>query len=245
MRVVNRSDAEQEGCRMPPKATRDEGKRVPLTRERVLAGAIAVADAGGIGALTIRSLATELGVKPMTLYHHVSGKEAILDGIVDAIFEEIALPSDGAGWRSAMRERAISARGALRRHPWATTLMDSRRNPGPATLRHHDAVIGTLRRAGFTVPMAGHAYSLLDSYIYGFAVQEAALPYDPESDPEVPETFLERFHAEDYPYLAELTAEHVLQPGYGYDREFEFGLDLVLDGLERLLSPDGGASSHP
>jgi AcrR family transcriptional regulator len=222
---------------MPPKATRDEGKRVPLTRERVLAGAIAVADAGGIGALTIRSLATELGVKPMTLYHHVSGKEAILDGIVDAIFEEIALPSDGAGWRSAMRERAISARGALRRHPWATTLMDSRRNPGPATLRHHDAVIGTLRRAGFTVPMAGHAYSLLDSYIYGFAVQEAALPYDPESDPEVPETFLERFRAEDYPYLAELTAEHVLQPGYGYDREFEFGLDLVLDGLERLLSP--------
>lgn len=230
---------------MPPKATRDEGKRVPLTRERLLAGAIAVADAGGIGALTIRSLATELGVKPMTLYHHVESKEAILDGIIDAIFEEIALPSDGAGWRSAMRERAISARGALRRHPWATTLMDSRRNPGPATLRHHDAVIGTLRRAGFTVPMAGHAYSLLDSYIYGFAVQEAALPYDPESDPEVPETFLERFRAEDYPYLAELTAEHVLQPGYGYDREFEFGLDLVLDGLERLLSPDGGASSHP
>ena len=230
---------------MPPKATRDEGKRVPLTRERVLAGAIAVADAGGIGALTIRSLATELGVKPMTLYHHVSGKEAILDGIVDAIFEEIALPSDGAGWRSAMRERAISARGALRRHPWATTLMDSRRNPGPATLRHHDAVIGTLRRAGFTVPMAGHAYSLLDSYIYGFAVQEAALPYDPESDPEVPETFLERFRAEDYPYLIELTTEHVLQPGYGYDREFEFGLEVVLDGIERLLAPDGGASSDP
>jgi len=230
---------------MASKATRDEGKRVPLTRERVLAGAIAVADAGGIGALTIRSLATELGVKPMTLYHHVSGKEAILDGIVDAIFEEIALPSDGAGWRSAMRERAISARGALRRHPWATTLMDSRRNPGPATLRHHDAVIGTLRRAGFSVPMAGHAYSLLDSYIYGFAVQEAALPYDPESGPEVPEAFLERFRAEDYPYLVELTTEHVLQPGYGYDREFEFGLDVVLDGIERLLAPDGGGSSDP
>jgi len=162
------------------------GQAVPLSRERVLAGAIAVADAGGIGALTIRSLATELGVKPMTLYHHVESKEAILDGIVDAIFEEIALPPDGAGWRSAMRERAISAREALRRHPWATTLMDSRRNPGPATLRHHDAVIGTFRRAGFSVPMAGHAYSLLDSYIYGFAVQEAALPYDPESGPEVP-----------------------------------------------------------
>jgi AcrR family transcriptional regulator len=181
----------------------------------------------------------------MTLYHHVESKEAILDGIIETIFSEIELPSDGAGWRSAMRERAISARRVLRRHPWATALMDSRRNPGPATLRHHDAVIGTLRRAGFTVPMAGHAYSLLDSYIYGFAVQEAALPYDPESDPEIPETFLERFRAEDYPYLVELTTEHVLQPGYGYDREFEFGLDVVLDGIERLLAPDGGGSSDP
>ena len=230
---------------MAPEAIRDESKRAPLTRERVLAGAIAVADAGGIGALTIRSLAAELGVKPMTLYHHVESKEAILDGIIDAIFEEIALPPDGAGWRSAMRERAISAREALRRHPWATTLMDSRRNPGPATLRHHDAVIGTFRRAGFSVPMAGHAYSLLDSYIYGFAVQEAALPYDPESGPEVPEAFLDRFRAEDYPYLVELTTEHVLQPGYGYDREFEFGLEVVLDGIERLLAPDGGGSSDP
>lgn len=231
---------------MAPKASSDEGRRVPLSRERLLAGAIAVADAGGIRALTIRSLAAELGVKPMTLYHHVENKEAILDGIVDAIFEEIALPPEGVGWRSPMRERAISARGALRRHPWATTLMDSRRNPGPATLRHHDAVIGTLRRAGFPVEMAGHAYSLLDSYIYGFAVQEAALPYEPESAPEVAETFLERFRAEDYPYLAELTTEHVLQPGYDYGREFEFGLDVVLDGLERLLAPDGGASSdHP
>ena len=229
---------------MDPKATRDEGRRVPLSRERLLAGAIAVADAGGIGALTIRSLAAELGVKPMTLYHHVEGKEAILDGMIDAIFGEIELPSDVGGWRSAMRGRAISARRVLRRHPWATTLMDSRRNPGPATLQHHDAVIGTLRRAGFSVPMAGHAYSLLDSYIYGFAVQEAALP-NPESAPEVAEAFLERFRAEDYPYLVELTTEHVLQPGYGYDREFEFGLEVVLDGIERLLAPDGGTPSTP
>jgi len=228
---------------MAPEARRNEGKRVPLSRERLMAGAIAVADAGGIGALTIRSLADELGVKPMTLYHHVASKEAILDGMIDAVFSEIELPSDVGGWRSAMRGRAISARRVLRRHPWATALMDSRRNPGPATLRHHDAVIGTLRRAGFPVEMAGHAYSLLDSYIYGFAVQEAALPFDPESVPEVAETFLERFRSEDYPYLAELTTEHVLQSGYGYDREFEFGLDLVLDGLERLLAPDGGASS--
>lgn len=227
---------------MAPKARRDEGERVPLSRERVLAGAIAVADARGLGALTIRSLADELGVKPMTLYHHIPNKEAILDGIVDVVFGEIDLPSPQAGWRSAIRERAVSARHALQSHPWATTLMDSRRNPGPATLRHHDAVIGTLRRGGFPVEMAGHAYSLLDSYIYGFAVQEAALPFDPESVPEVAETFLERFRSEDYPYLAELTTEHVLQPGYGYDDEFEFGLDLILDGLERLLAPNGGAS---
>jgi AcrR family transcriptional regulator len=230
---------------MAPETARDEARRVPLTRERVLAGAIAVADAGGVGALTIRSLASELGVKPMTLYHHVESKEAILGGMIDAIFSEIAVPSDGAGWRSAIRERAISARGVLRRHPWATTLMDSRRNPGPATLRHHDAVIGTLRRAGFSVPMAGHAYSLLDSYIYGFAVQEAALPHDLEGAPEVPEALLERFRVEDFPYLVELATEHALQPGYDYDREFEFGLEVVLDGIERLLAPDGGTSSDP
>lgn len=221
---------------MSPKAGADAEKRVPLSRERLLRGAIAVADAAGIGSLTIRSLAQELGVKPMSLYHHVASKEEILDGIIDVVFSEIELSSADADWRSAMRDRAISARSVLRRHPWATPLMESRTNPGPATLRHHDSVIGTLRRAGFSIEMAAHTYSLLDSYIYGFALQEAGLPFDPETAPDVAEAILARFPSEEYPYLAELTTEHVLQPGYDYGNEFEFGLDLILDGLERLLT---------
>ncbi|MDP8970625.1 MAG: TetR/AcrR family transcriptional regulator [Actinomycetota bacterium] len=212
-------------------------KRVPLSRERVLRGAIAVADASGIGALTMRSLAHELGVKPMALYHHVANKEEILDGIVDVVFSEIDLPSADADWRSALRRRAISARSVLRRHPWATPLMESRTTPGPATLRQHDAVIGTLRRAGFSIELTAHAYSLLDSYVYGFALTEAGLPFDtPEDVPEVAAAILAQFPAEQYPHLVEFAAEHVLQPGYDYGQEFEFGLDLILDGLQRLVN---------
>jgi AcrR family transcriptional regulator len=215
--------------------TRD---RAPLNRERVLLGAMAVADAGGLASLTMRSLAQELGVKPMTLYHHVTNKDEILDAITDSVFGEIELPPLEADWRSAMRDRAISARGALRRHPWATPLMQSRTNPGPATLRHHDTVIGSLRRAGFSVGMAAHAFSLLDAYVYGFALQEASLPFDRETAPEVAEAIMARFPSDAYPYLAELTIEHVLQPGYDYGDEFVFGLDLILDGLQRLLKAD-------
>ena len=146
-------------------------ERPPLSRERVLRGAVAVADAGGIGALTMRSLARELGVKPMSLYYYVAGKAEILDGIVDLVFSEIDLPSPGGDWQSQMRRRADSARRTLRRHPWAIGLMESRANPGPATLRHHDATLATLHEAGFSVVMTAHAYALLDSYIYGFALQ--------------------------------------------------------------------------
>jgi AcrR family transcriptional regulator len=216
--------------------TVDHEKRTPLSRERLLRGAIAVADAGGLGSLTMRSLAQELGVKPMSLYHHVSNKEEILDAITDAVFSEIELPAAGADWRPAMRDRAISARRALRRHPWATPLMQSRTNPGPATLHHHDAVIGSLRRAGFSVALAAHAFSLLDAYVYGFALQEANLPFDSETAPDVAEAIMAQFPRDAYPYLAELTIEHVLQPGYDYGEEFEIGLDLILDGLGRLLN---------
>ncbi len=220
---------------MPPPARTDARQRVPLSRDRVLGGAIAVADAAGIDALTMRSLAQQLGVKPMALYHHIAGKEEILDGIVDVVFSEIDLPPADMGWRAALRHRAMSARRALRRHPWAAPLMESRTSPGPATLRHHDAVIGTLRRGGFTIAMTAHAYSLLDSYIYGFALQEAGLPFDsPEEVPAVAESVLAQFSADDYPHLAELTTGYVLQPGYDYGDEFEFGLDLILDGLDRL-----------
>ena len=220
---------------MAQKVGDEPTRRVPLTRERLIEGAIAVADAGGLGALTIRSLADALGVKPMTPYHHVANKEEILGGMIDAVFSEIALPPADAGWRPAIRERALSARQVLRRHPWATGLMDSRRSPGPATLRHHEAVIGTLRRGGFPVQMVGHAYSLLDSYTYGFAVQEAALPMDADDAPAMVEAFLEQLDPVEYPNLAELATEFAARNGDQDTDEFEVGLDLVLDSLERLL----------
>jgi len=212
-------------------------KRARLSRERVLRGAIAVADAAGLAGLTMRSLADELGVKPMAVYHHVSNKDEILDGIVDLVFGEIDVPSTEGEWRSELRRRGLSARSVLRRHPWATPLMESRLNSGPATLRHHDAVIGTLRTAGFSIDLAAHAYALLDGHLYGSALQEAGLPFDgPEMVPEMAAAFLTHFPTERYPHLAELTTEHVLAPGYDFGKEFEFGLDLILDGLERLLT---------
>jgi AcrR family transcriptional regulator len=216
--------------------------RTALSRERVLDAAIAVADAGGISGLTIRSLAGELGVKPMSLYHHVANKEAIIDGVVDRVYAEIELPPEDADWRTALRRRADSARAVLRRHPWATALMESRAHPGPATLRHHDAVLGALRRGGFPLALAAHAYSLMDSYIYGFALEEAALPFAPDAAGAAVPDFLAQFAAADYPYLVEMGRDHVMRPGYDYGAEFDFGFELILDGLERRLAAwPGGA----
>jgi len=208
--------------------------RIPLNKQRVLGAAVALADRGGVRSLSMRKLAHELGVEAMSLYHHVANKDDILDGIVDVVFSEIVLPSGDADWKAAMRQRAISAREALLRHPWATGLMESRSTPGPATLRHHDAVLGILRTAGFSVELAAHAFSVLDSYIYGFALQEANLPFDtPEETAEVAQAIMAELPADEYPHLAEMTVEHVLQPGYDYGNEFLFGLDLILDGLDR------------
>ena len=208
--------------------------RTPLTRERVLQAAVALADDSGIESLTMRKLGQALGVEAMSLYYHVANKDALLDGMVDLVFGEIEFPASGADWKSAMRQRAVSARAALRRHPWAVALMESRRTPGPANLGHHDAVLGCLRQAGFPVALAAHAYSLLDAYIYGFALQEATLPFDtPEQTTELAQEILAGFPADAYPHLAELAVQHVLQPGYDYGDEFQFGLDLILDGLER------------
>lgn len=208
--------------------------RTPLSRERVLRAAVAVADADGIGSLSMRQLGGMLGVEAMSLYNHVAGKDDLLDGMVDIVFSEIDLPPAGTDWKVAMRQRAISAREVLSRHRWALGLMESRASPGPATLRHHDAVIGLLREGGFSIAMAAHAFSVLDSYIYGFALQEASLPFDTaEQTVELAQAILQHFPAGAYPYLAELTTEHVLKPGYDYGNEFEFGLDLILDGLGR------------
>jgi AcrR family transcriptional regulator len=203
----------------------------------VLAAAVELADRGGVRSLSMRKLAQELGVEAMSLYHHVANKDAILDGIVDVVFGEIELPSGDAGWKAAMRQRAISAREALRRHPWATGLMESRSTPGPATLRHHDAVLGILRGAGFSVGLAAHAFSVLDSYIYGFALQEATLPFHTSEElAAVAETILGNLPTDEYPHFTEIAVEHALQPGYDYGNEYLFGLDLILDGLERALA---------
>jgi len=195
--------------------------------------------------LTIRSLAEELGVKPMSVYHHVANKDEILDGIVDLDFGEIDLPSIGGDWRSEIRRRAVSARRVLRSHPWAIALLESRTSPGPATLRHHDAVIGTLRGAGFSVEMTAHAYALLDAFVYGFAVQEASLPFEgPDTVAAVAEPMMEQFASGAYPHLVEMATEFVLQPGYDFGDEFEFGLGLILDGLTRSI-PDNAAKARP
>jgi AcrR family transcriptional regulator len=204
----------------------------------VLRGAVAVADAAGIASLTIRSLAQQLGVKPMSVYYYVANKDEILDGIVDLVFSEIELPSEGGDWRSEMRRSAISARRVLRRHPWAIALLQSRTNPGPATLRHHNAIIGTLRGAGFSMEMVAHAYALLDSYVYGFALSESALPINgPQTVTEVAESMNKQVSPEEYPHLVQFTVEHILKPGYDFSGEFEFGLGVILDGLTRSV-PD-------
>ena len=215
-------------------------ERVPLSRERVLRGAIAVADSAGVRALTIRSLAAELGVTPMSVYYYVANKSEILDGIVDEVFAEIDLPPGDGDWRSEILRRARSARQVLSRHSWAIALLESRKTPGSATLKHHDAMIGTLRNAGFSVGMTAHAYALLDSFVYGFAIQEAALPFDgPETVAEVAEPMMEQFPAGEYPHLVEMATEYILQPGYDFANEFAIGLDIILDALNRSISDQG------
>ncbi|WP_199702397.1 TetR/AcrR family transcriptional regulator [Jiangella rhizosphaerae] len=206
--------------------------RAPLTRDRIVAAAVALADEKGQAGASMRAIAARLGVEAMSLYNHVAGRDDILDGMVDAVFAEISLPDDGTEWRAAMRDRAGSARAALKRHPWAVGLMDSRGRPGPATLRHHDAVLGALRAGGFSVVMAAHAISLIDSYLYGFVLQELSLPFTGDGDlGEVADGIRAGLPEGAYPHLMELMTTRVLVPGYDYGDEFEFGLALILDGL--------------
>lgn len=219
---------------MAPSSKPARRPRIPLTREGVLGAAVALADEGGIASLTMRKLGEALGFEAMSLYNHVANKDDLLDGMIDIVFSEIGLPEDETDWKTAMRNRAISTREALSRHRWAIGLMESRTSPGPATLRHHDAVIGTLRDAGFSIELAAHAYSALDSYIYGFALQEASLPFDTGAQTsDVAQVIMAQYSPGEYPYLTELATEYVLKPGYDYGNEFAYGLDLILNGLER------------
>ncbi|GAA4090597.1 TetR/AcrR family transcriptional regulator [Streptomyces shaanxiensis] len=214
--------------------TTPQPTRETLTRQRVLQAAVELADTGGLETLSMRKLGEAVGVEAMSLYNHVANKEDLLDGMVDLVFGEVELPTPGDNWRQAMRQRAISMRLVLSHHRWAIGLMESRSTPGPATLRHHDAVLGCLRQGGFSLTLTAHAVSILDSYIYGFALQEKTLPFDtPEETAELAESIMSRFGDGEYPHLTEIATAHVLRPGYVYGDEFEFGLDLILDGLQQ------------
>ena len=213
----------------PPKKPKNR-----LSRDIVVRKAIEIANHDGIHALSMRRLAKDLGVEAMSLYHHFPSKEALLDTMIDLVFTEIVLPPKGK-WRDRLRARAISARAALVRHRWALGLMESRTSPGMVTLQHHDAMLGCLRRNGFSIAAAAHAYSLLDSYVYGFVLQQLNLPFNTfEESGEAAQSIMTAVAAGQYPYLVELATQHVLLPGYDYAKEFEIGLDVVLKGLEQL-----------
>jgi AcrR family transcriptional regulator len=213
--------------------------RAPLSRERVLGAAVALADEGGLEALTMRKLGRRLGVEAMSLYNHVANRDDILDGMIDLVVNEIDLPPQEVDWREAMRRRAISARDVFSRHPWASILIDSRESSGPERLRYFDWVIGTLRQAGFSLELAVRAFSLLDSYIYGFGRQQFHLSSSGDGAPEdMAEAFLQAVPAGQYPYLTEVVTDYAMKAGYDDSADFHFGLSLILDGLERLLGSD-------
>jgi len=206
-----------------------------LTRDKVLGAAVSLADRRGIEALSMRELGRQLGVEAMSLYNHVANKDDLLDGMVDMVIDEIDLPTLDADWRDAMRSRAISARAAFTRHPWAARLIDSRVSSGPRRLRYFDAVIGVLRRAGFTVELAARAFSLIDSYIYGFGRQSLNMTSGDGGGGPAAEAFVATLPADAFPYLAEMAATFAAHPGYDEDADFAFGLNLILDGLQRVL----------
>jgi AcrR family transcriptional regulator len=227
---------------------KDSARRTPLKRDVVVRTAVALADDGGLESLSMRKLADKLGVVPMALYKHVANKDELLDAMVDVVFQEIEF-SEGAGWRNVMRARAISMRQGLLRHPWAVGLMEAR-TPGPANLRHHNATMACLRKeANLAFRMAVHAYSIMDSYIYGFALQEKTLPFEtPEESGQLAEARLEALSsdrpspADEYPYLAEVVIE-LGKSGYDYNEEFEYGLAEILDAIERRTKRSGLSGS--
>jgi AcrR family transcriptional regulator len=212
--------------------------RPPLSKERVLHAAIALADADGIEALSMRRLARELGVEAMSLYNHVANKDEILAGIIELVAGEIELPSD-ADWKTAMRRNAISARDVFLRHRWATALWTTRQSGGPARLRYSDWMLGTLRRAGFPKELIYHAFHILESYVQGYTLQQLNFPYSGEELAGLAAGFLEQLPADEYPDLVEHVMQH-LEPHHGDEGGFELGLDLILDGLERAALRDGG-----
>jgi AcrR family transcriptional regulator len=214
---------------MVVRTTQQPEPRVPLNRERVLRAAVAIADSRGIGALTMRELGRELGVEAMSLYNHVANKDDVLDGMVDLVLGDVELPADEPDWKQAMTRRAVSAHRVFALHPWASALVDS--------LRYLDWVVGTLRRAGFSLPQTAQAFSLLDSYIYGFGRQQLNMSAEGDYDQEqMAQAFMSAIPVDEYPYLTEMVVGHALKGGYDAEADFEFGLRLILEGLERILT---------
>lgn len=226
------------------RTSKRRSKREPLSRDRVLRAAVELADAHGLDALSMRRLGEELGVEAMSLYNHVRNKDEILDGIVDLVAGEIALPDARDGWKEAMRRRAISAHEVLMRHPWATMLLLSRVNVGPAMLRYIDATIGCLRAAGFSYVTADYAWNAIDSHVYGFTLQKHNFPFKPEEFASMAKTFLPQIPADRFPHLRGMTEEIIAGRHDGVN-DLEFGLDLLLDGLERLLQRGDGQPPRP
>ena len=210
-----------------------------LSRQRVVVEAVRLADREGVDGLSMRRLAGALGAGAMSLYHYVASKEELLDAMIDLVFAEIELPPEETDWQSAMRTRALSARQVLARHRWAIGLMDSRTSPGPAHLRHREAIAACLRRAGFPVLMTTHATWLLDSYVYGFALQDAGLPFDTADELAdlVEDVYLPQLPADEFPYLNE-SAAALVAAGFDPAEEFLFGLDLVLAALDPLRASE-------
>lgn len=215
--------------------------RTPLTRERIIDAAAEVADGGGLVGVSMRTVGKQLGVEAMSLYHHIDGKEQLLDELADWVFARIELPDLRAGWREGMTARAQSARAVLMAHPWGLTLAESRRAAGPAVLGHQDAVLGCLRRGGFSVMLAAHAFSVIDAYVYGFVLTEQRLPF--EADERVEDYVAGLAIMEEiYPYLMEMVGELVVGKDYAYGDEFEHGLELILDGLAARLATEVAVS---
>src|SRR5918996_588740 len=225
-------------------ATRPRAPRGHLSKERVFGAAVDLADGGGLESLTMRKLAHELGVGAMSLYYYVPNKDELITGMVDIVFSEIELPPGDVDGRAAMRRRARSTREALNRHRWAVGLMESLEMPGPASIRLHDAVLGCLREAGFSIEMTIQAYSVIDAYICGFALQKT-VPFDTAEDAaavaqeqarqleaQAQEQQLAAL-AEEYPYIAEVVAGHVAKVGQDFGHAFEYGLNLILEALEQ------------
>jgi AcrR family transcriptional regulator len=213
-------------------------RRKPLNRERILRAAIRLANEGGLESVSMRRLGQALRVEAMSLYKHVANKDDILDGMADLVTSDFEVPAREVDWKTAIRRSAISAHGILLRHPWASSLIESRVNAGPARLRYLDAVIGILVAAGFSMPLVLRAIMALDSHTYGFVLQELAWPFDVEHAPEAAATFARELPAGEYPHVLAM-AEMVTTAPRGVPVDFEFGLDLILDGLERLQDNAG------